>query len=60
MIYQCTKERGFLRMGVRGVENGSFLIPQRSDEVSSTLPRLEDEPQNSSYAAAGGVGGENG
>ena len=39
--------------GVMGVENDSFLIPQRSDEASSTLPRREEEPQNSSYAAAG-------
>ena len=41
---------------VKGVENDKSLIPQRSDEVSSTLPQLEEEPQNSSYAAAGGIG----
>lgn len=38
--------------GVKGVENDMFLIPKRSDEVSSTLPPLEEEPRNSSYAAA--------
>jgi hypothetical protein len=45
---------------VKGVEMRRFLIPKRSDEVSSTLPRLEEEPQDSSYAAAGGLGGTGG
>ena len=35
---------GTCSSGVRGVENGSFLIPKRSDEVSSTLPPQEEEP----------------
>lgn len=39
-----------------GVENGSFLIPKRSDEVSSAPPRSEEETQMSSYAAADGLG----
>ena len=32
------------------------LIPKRSDEVCSTLPPREEEPLNSSYAAAEGLG----
>lgn len=43
-----------LRTGLRGVGVGTRLIPERSDEASSTLPPLEEEPQNSSYAAADG------
>lgn len=39
--------------GVREVGIENRLIPKRSDEDSSTLPPLEEEPQNSSYAAAG-------
>ena len=40
--------------GSREVDVGSRLIPERFDETSSTLPRLEEEPQNPSYAAADG------
>jgi hypothetical protein len=40
---------------VKVVENGSFLIPKRSDEVSSTPPRIEEETPKSSYAAAGSL-----
>ena len=32
------------------------LIPKRSDEVCSTLPPREEEPLNSSYAAAEELG----
>ena len=39
--------------GVREVGMENRLIPKRSDEDSSTLPPLEEEPQDSSYAAAG-------
>lgn len=35
-----------------------YLIPKRSDEVCSTLPPLEEEPLNPSYAAAEGSGTE--
>ncbi len=35
------------------VEIGSRRKPKRSGEVSSTLPRSEEEPFDLSYAAAG-------
>lgn len=43
--------------GVKGVESGSRLNPEWTDEASSTLPPREEEPLIASYAAAGRIDG---
>lgn len=41
------------RTDFKAVESESRLFPQWTGEASTTLPRREEEPQDSSYAAAG-------
>lgn len=45
-----------MNRGVRAVERCGSRFPLWIGEASSTLPRKEEEPLRSSYAAAGGIG----